>query len=74
LIARCNRCGRRAVVPSPAGLPRTRAAANAARRSSAVETGRHDLARLELEKIEAICGGRSCEQYVDLAEALAEAP
>jgi hypothetical protein len=72
LIARCNRCGRRVVVPSPAGLPRTRAAANAARRSSAVETGRHDLARLELEKIEAIRG--SCEQYVDLAEALAEAP
>jgi Flp pilus assembly protein TadD len=39
-----------------------------------VETGRHDLARLELEKFDAICGGRSCEQYVDLAEALAEAP
>jgi tetratricopeptide (TPR) repeat protein len=39
-----------------------------------VETGRPDLARLELEKIEAICGGRTCDQYADLAEALAGAP
>ena len=36
------------------------------------EIGRLDLARAELDRIEAICGNR-CEQYFDLAEAIADA-
>jgi tetratricopeptide (TPR) repeat protein len=38
-----------------------------------VETDRFDLARIELDRIAAICGNRTCEQYVDLAEAINEA-
>ncbi len=35
-----------------------------------VETGNLDMARIALARIEAICGGRSCEQYEDLAKAI----
>ncbi len=35
------------------------------------ESGRVDLALMELEKIEAICGNRECEQYRDLEAAIA---
>lgn len=35
-----------------------------------VETGKMDLARAELDRIKAICGGRDCEQYRDLAAAI----
>ena len=35
-----------------------------------VETGNLDMARVALARIEAICGGRSCEQYEDLAKAI----
>jgi len=35
-----------------------------------VTMGRSDLAKLELEAIEAICGSRTCEQYQDLAAAI----
>jgi tetratricopeptide (TPR) repeat protein len=38
-----------------------------------VETDRFDLARIELDRIAAICGNRTCEQYVDLAEAITNA-
>ena len=34
------------------------------------ETGRIDLARLELVKVEKLCGNVSCEEYRDLAEAI----
>lgn len=32
------------------------------------QAGQMDLARAELQQIETICGGRTCEQYIDLAE------
>ena len=35
-----------------------------------VETGNLDMARIALARIEAICGGRACEQYEDLAKAI----
>jgi hypothetical protein len=38
-----------------------------------VESNRFDLARIELDRIAAICGNRTCEQYVDLAEAITKA-
>jgi Flp pilus assembly protein TadD len=38
-----------------------------------VETDRFDLARIELDRIAAICGNQTCEQYVDLAEAITNA-
>jgi tetratricopeptide (TPR) repeat protein len=38
-----------------------------------VETGRIDLARAELANVEALCG-TECEQYQDLAEAIAGQP
>ena len=37
-----------------------------------VETGRLDLARDELNRIEVLCGSRTCEQYVDLAERIVD--
>ena len=38
-----------------------------------VETDRFDLARIELDRIAAICGNQTCEQYVDLAKAITKA-
>ena len=37
-----------------------------------VETGRLHLARAQLDRIEVICGNRTCEQYADLAERIAD--
>ena len=39
-----------------------------------VAAGRLDLAMIELETIERICGSRDCEQYLDLAAAIAGEP
>lgn len=37
------------------------------------EAGRVDLARLELAKVEKLCGNTGCEEYRDLAEAIEQA-
>jgi tetratricopeptide (TPR) repeat protein len=36
-----------------------------------VSLGRDDLAGVQLDKIEAICGGTTCEQYADLTDFMA---